>query len=493
MVPLGLALHNKSFVQGFRLAASMAFFGWLVATWWLVPGVVRIGGASLPVAQALHLLFCLLFALPYGLAGGLYARLGWSNSISGAVCGAALWTAVIALTPHILPGNIAHSQYLNPKVIQVVEYGGLASLLFMMHLVSWSLVCALQRRRERLYALCACALAVMVCAGNWLYGSTRLEQVRQDLLTGTRIHIGWLQPDLPADRRQPEHWAAARAAVAEMTGALIARQSKLDLVVWPELPPPLSYSDAADKAAIDHLQQATDAAFLIAGFHHPHGAAHYFNRVEFIQDRRLDGLYDKRRLLPFAEYLPGERELPLLRRLFPGALRYAPGAQPQVFALRSAGGRVSLIPAICYEAVFSDLVREGVERGGQILINPVNDVWFEGTAGVHVHLALTLFRSVEFRIPVVRAANNGISLAIAATGEIDTGSLLPSRAAGIASATLAVTDTATLYRGAGQWFPWLCAILAALAAVTGIGTRVRRPAPPENGDESGTFENRPGC
>jgi len=73
---------------------------------------------------------------------------------------------------------------------------------------------------------------------------------------------------------------------------------------------------------------------------------------------------------------------------------------------------------ICWENIFPELVRAFVKRGAQFIVNITNEAWFGETAAPRQFLAMSVFRAVENRVPVVRSANTGISCIITPTGEI---------------------------------------------------------------------------
>jgi apolipoprotein N-acyltransferase len=136
----------------------------------------------------------------------------------------------------------------------------------------------------------------------------------------------------------------------------------------------------------------------------------------------LLALYDKIQLVPFGEYLPLR---PLLAAIgfqqLGGRLGYDSGPVPRPL-LKTVPGLPAAAPLICYEAVFPGAVVQGQERPALIL-NLTNDGWFGNTTGPRQHLHQARVRAVEEGLPLIRAANNGISGAFdgygRALGQID--------------------------------------------------------------------------
>jgi apolipoprotein N-acyltransferase len=136
----------------------------------------------------------------------------------------------------------------------------------------------------------------------------------------------------------------------------------------------------------------------------------------FGDEGRLAAVYDKIHLVPFGEYLPFQAALEAigleqLTRIRGG---FEVGAAPRPL-LHASGLRV--LPLVCYEAIFPSQLVQGAERPA-IMINVTNDGWFGQTTGPHQHLHQARVRAVEEGLPIVRAANNGISAVIDARGGI---------------------------------------------------------------------------
>jgi apolipoprotein N-acyltransferase len=142
-----------------------------------------------------------------------------------------------------------------------------------------------------------------------------------------------------------------------------------------------------------------------------------FNSLMIFGDEgRLAALYDKIHLVPFGEYLPFQAALEAigLEQLTRVRGGFDAGTTPRPL-LEASGLRV--LPLICYEVIFPSELVQGAERPA-LMLNVTNDGWFGQTTGPHQHLHQARVRAVEEGIPIVRAANNGISAVIDARGRI---------------------------------------------------------------------------
>jgi len=178
--------------------------------------------------------------------------------------------------------------------------------------------------------------------------------------------------------------------------------------------------------------------------------------------------YDKHHLVPFGEYMPLSGILPL-DQLAHGGVGYTPGPGPR---LLDVPGAPPVSPLICYEAIFPREVVPAGERPGWLL-NVSNDAWFGESAGPHQHLATARLRAVERGLPLVRAANSGISAVTDAHGRII--ARLGVNARGTIDATLPdALPARTLYAAAGDS---IFAMMLALLAGT-LGALARRQHTP---------------
>ncbi len=228
--------------------------------------------------------------------------------------------------------------------------------------------------------------------------------------SATRPLVRLAQPNVPQDQK----WDATRAPVfierlLVSTGASADRRP--DLVVWPEtaIPYPLDLAGPVLRRAAD----AADGVPVMTGLNRrtPQGA--WFNSLIVLgEEGWVTETYDKVHLVPFGEYIPGR--IDLLRRMaaFTG-FGFTPGEA--VRAIDTPLGRA--VPLICYEAIFPGHIRLAGERP-ELLIQLTNDAWFGTFAGPFQHLEQARFRAAEQGLPLIRAANTGVSAVIGPTGEV---------------------------------------------------------------------------
>lgn len=239
------------------------------------------------------------------------------------------------------------------------------------------------------------------------------------------------------------------------------------VVVWPETASP--YLLATDERAREAAARALPpGAVLIAGTPRlerlPDGAAppvRIWNSLVALDGAaRVIGLYDKHHLVPFGEYVPLRRLLPL-ETIVPGNLDFSAGPGPRTLTLEGAAVP-PFSPLICYEVIFPGRVTAPGERPSWLL-NLTNDAWFGLSSGPYQHLAAARLRAVEEGLPLVRAANTGISAVFDARGR--TVGALGLGQTGVLAAPLPGARAPTPFARGGGWIPFGLALGAVVASV----------------------------
>ena len=184
--------------------------------------------------------------------------------------------------------------------------------------------------------------------------------------------------------------------------------------------------------------------------------------------------YGKHHLVPIGESMPFQRWIPALGRIDVGQAEWTRGERPGPMTLATARGEVPLFTLICYEAAFGNLARGAVQRGGRVMVNITNDGWFGHPSGPRQHAALARIRAIECGVPLVRSANNGISLIAGPDGTVLDRLALDRR--GLVAATVPVVARGTLFVRLG-WWPVLLFLAVWSTVALAMLWRLRGPDP----------------
>ena len=410
-----------------RLWPSFAT-GWWFGFGYFVAGLWWIGQALLVEAEAhawaLPLAIVVLpagLALFYGLAAAI-ARLAWADDLGrilalAAGFGIAEWLRGSLFTG--FPWNaIGYAAMPVPLLMQssaaIGLYGvnALAVAVFAMPALAGG-----NRYRRTGLALAAMLVALHAGFGWWRLS---LPETRVENQVSLRI----VQPSIDQGAKWDD---AERIRILDTYLDLSARPpegdaKRPDLVIWPETAVPYLITERPEVlSAIGAMLQ--DGQALLTGAVRSEGdpsggSARYYNSIVAISsDGEITDAADKSHLVPFGEYLPLEA---FFGRLGISRIVTAPGpfSTPADREAISIGKTVAALPLICYEIIFPG---EAAKVAGpvNIIVNVTNDAWYGDTPGPYQHLRQAQVRAVEIGLPVVRAANNGISAVIDAHGRIE--------------------------------------------------------------------------
>jgi len=268
----------------------------------------------------------------------------------------------------------------------------------------------------------ALAGVLLIALGlGYLWGDRRLAAASKET-TNVRLRIVQANID-QADKWRPENSAEIFADYLDLTQA--TGLEDIDLVIWPETALPFYLADTSD--ALDALGEVLPSgssllvgAARVVADRDASGtlaARRVYNSLLVVDDRGLvRASYDKIHLVPFGEYLPFQDFLESLGFMQMTGVRggFSEGTGPRILQIP---GAPPVRPLICYEIIFPDEVVPKAERPGWLL-NVTNDAWFGSSAGPYQHFHQAQVRAVEQGLPVIRAANTGISAVIDPYGRI---------------------------------------------------------------------------
>ncbi len=289
--------------------------------------------------------------------------------------------------------------------------------------------------------------------------------------SGPPVRVGLVQGNVA----QGEKWDPARAtAIFERYLGLTRRAigDGADLIIWPESSTPFSFEDDPTAAeAVRQLARDGQVDILLGSTQTERGSAtRYFNAAYLLgADGAERGVYRKRHLVPFGEYVPLKPLLFFAEPLVEAVSEFSPGTEATPLPTR--WGPAST--AICYEIVFPNMVRQTVAGGSQLLTTITNDAWFGHTAAPHQHFAQAAMRAIENGRYLVRAANTGISGIVDPYGRVLAQSDLFAEA--VVVGDIRFLRESTVYTRIGDAFAYASLVLTVGAVLLISGKPRRRP------------------
>ena len=428
---------------------------WIVEPFFVDP--VRHGWMA-PFAIALMSFGLALF---WALAAGLAVRLakpGWPRALAWAVLMTVAELArasVLTGFPWAHPGHIWIDTALLPLASLVGPHGLTLYTTFM-----------------------AAALAVLVIRRSWVALGIPLVHVAMiglalamplaPLPAADAAVVRLVQPNAAQHLKwQPEMIPIFFERAINLTAVAPQVEGRPPaMVIWPETALAALLNQSEDWRAV--ISDAAGPVPVILGAQRLEGVTARNSLALLDETGAITAIYDKHHLVPFGEYVPlGDLMAQAGIRGLAAALQtgYRPGEGPTVLDLGDLGDAFLMI---CYEAIFPSYIRQ-VDRPDW-MIHITNDAWFGQFSGPYQHLALARLRAAEQGIPVIRAANTGVSGAIDARGQVV--SHLPLGVAGALDVVLPPPLPPTVYARAGD-LPVYLVILATFLGLVLVHRRNR--------------------
>ncbi|MGD1971471.1 MAG: apolipoprotein N-acyltransferase, partial [Desulfobacterales bacterium] len=398
-----------------------------------------------------------------------------------------LWVAFEYVRTIIFTGFpwalLGHALYLRPHLIQISDLLGAYGVSFLLVLSNVAIFMALMFIRRKTWGnltvsrpVLSGAITVFMAALllTWIYGAWRIRSIDDLITAAPAARVAVIQGNIDQGVKwDPAHQTAAIKTHQRLS--LAAKSDKPDLIVWPESATPfyLFYDERPTEMVMAGIENV-NIDFLIGS---PSVAKQgkrvvYFNSAYLINPSAKNvSRYDKTHLVPYGEYVPFEKWLPFLGKVVAQVGDFRPGKSGKILLWREDALGVQ----ICYEVIFPNLSRKLVKNGAVLLINITNDAWFGSTSGPYQHFSMTIFRAVENRRALARAANTGISGFIDPAGRILTTTPLLKEAS--LTRPLPMLRQMTFYTRFGDLFAIACltgAIFAILLVLGKSALRLKR-------------------
>jgi apolipoprotein N-acyltransferase len=453
LVPWLFAVEGPRKGRAFGLSYLVGVLFFSAALYWFLY-------VTVPGALALYVVLSFYFAF-FGFACAYFSRLPlWMRC----VVLPSVWVALEFTRGHLFSGfgwvNLAHSQHQNTLLIQISDLTGMYGVSFLVVLVNIlikeNLTFALAPRetpvRRDLMQLNRAVLSVLVVV--FAYGWWRItHEPKMNLM-----RVGIVQGNIPQD----EKWILTqRETIIEKYLALSKTtvSDRPDLLIWPETAFPGFAEETPELMERIKTFVRTSSIPLLVGIV-TEDRDKYYNSAVLLSDKgeTVDS-YFKLHLVPFGEYLPFRKQLPFLAEAV-GLDDFSPGKIPTVFEQKVRGREVPFSVAICFEDTLPHIARQFIQKGAELLVNITNDAWFNDSNEPYMHLQASLFRCVETRRSLVRAANTGISCGIDPYGRVlkyvQNGRGKKSYVDGTAVFWVPLNREVTFYTKMGDIFTYLC-------------------------------------
>jgi apolipoprotein N-acyltransferase len=472
LIPLFWALHNKTPKESFKigLIAGVAFFGLLL--YWLFTLWEWAGPAIIPG----YLVLIAYLALYWGAFGAgsawLSSRLpGWVLIFAVPV----FWVVlefIRAQTRFGFPwGQAADALYQQLPFVQLASATGIWGVSFLVVLFNYLIFAGIQVRQ---WPYPVVALAIM--AGVFAWGSS---QINQPISTEKSLNLALIQSNIEQrERSNPTKMNEFLGIYTELLDQIKALPQKADLVVLPESSLPAFVLD--DPAPRDFFSSWTsmEQTHLILGtFRSNSSGTEIFNSTAyFTPNGPTKETYSKVQLVPFStEYFPGIQLLNSLglSTLIPAGSRLGlltPGKG--FYPLKTELGLIAT--PICFESIFSEISREFVRNGAELILVVTNDAWFKNSWALNQHFAKGVFRAVENGRYFVQTANSGISGIIDPHGKIQERSSIENRS--VTTGRVSLLSSETLFTRFGDWFIYLSVIALLICIVISVLRGGRSPS-----------------
>ena len=463
LVPLLYAIEGKGQRQAFGLGFLTGLISYCGILYWIIVAVHTYGNIPLGLSGFILLLLVGYLSLFIGAFAYLTRVVPWSSGILTVLFLPALWTALEYLRSFFLTGfpwaNLGYSQYLNLPFIQMAEFTGTYGLSFVIVLVNATLFWILHQWAKKTFPVLEVVFTLLVLLGFMLFGYTKMRTVDQQILQQPSLKVGLVQGNIDQSIKWDESFQKETLRIYERLSLKVAK-GKPDLIIWPETATPFFFQQVVEyQPMVLDIPKKTNA-FLLFGspaFKLERGKINHYNSAYLASpSKEIIGRYDKIHLVPFGEYVPLSSLLFFVESLGEGIGNFKSGKLITNFSLPQ--GKFGVL--ICFEIIFPDLCRRFVKNGADFLVTITNDAWFGRTSAPYQHFSIAVFRAVENRVFIARAANTGISGFIDPKGKIlKKGAIFTEEAM---NGTIRLSKKKTFYTLYGDVFAWICSGLSIL-------------------------------
>ncbi len=362
--------------------------------------------------------------------------------------------------------------------IQAAEIGGVYLISAIILIVNTALYASISEKfdlkdKSRMLLRYGSALTIILL---YSYGVWRLPNA-DSIQNNDTLTVGLLQGNMTLDIKwKPRYLQKNFDTYFDLSRQ--AAEAGAQLIIWPETATPTYL--VQDRIHFRNFKRFVDSLEIpiLTGtpFYETVGPKEYiyFNSA-IMAEPGIDGyeIYKKIHLVPVSEKIPFSGRFKILKEIRLGQADWSSGTEQKLFEI----SKIKFGTAICIESVYPGFCREFARKGARFLVVITNDMWFGRTSLMEQHAMMSVFRAIENRIPVVRAANTGVSMAVDKWGRILVKSDIFTEEYLIAKINPEKSDS--IYGRAGDIIPKTVLILSAISLIIAFIGRKRYINPHE--------------
>lgn len=397
---------GQAFLRGWFFGAGLFYTG----ASWVYVSIHQHGGASPLLASFLTFIFCSFLALFYGLSSYIYVRflrdrpMSWFSLAALIVLNEWLRSWVLTGFPWLF---IGYSQTEGP-LAGWATVGGVLSISFIVALTGTRLSSYLLNPKPSAWFGIILVIALWFAGPYW----SKQEWTQS---TEQSLKVSIIQANIP----QEEKWLPEKLyPTMNLYQNLSEQEWASDLILWPETAVPSLYHNIQTRLLILDEQAKAKNTAIVTGI--PYLRTNTKTQRPELHNSIMafgegSGLYHKRRLVPFGEFVPLESMLRGLITFFDLPMSSFSTGPDQQALLKVKD--LNIAAFICYEIVYPGLVTEALPQA-DMLITISNDTWFGESNGPLQHMQMVQMRAIETGRYIIRGTNNGISGIINHKGEV---------------------------------------------------------------------------
>ena len=467
LVPLLIALRGKSIRRSFYLGTLAGLVYYLCTIYWVYHSMYVYGHLPLYVSILILFLLCLYLAVYVGLFSMIFSYLSDNSRVPSGLLAPVIWVTLEYIRTYALTGYpwavLGYTQYKFLPMIQIADITGVYGISFLIVAVNGAVfdLTALRAGTQNIMPrvsgrplIIVNVVLAMVIGMSLIYGVNKLDNGGSN----RKVKISIVQGNIPQDKKWDYKFQREVIDTYKKMTMKISSDNP-DLVIWPETAVPFIFNkDVLLTREITSFQKDLGINLLFGAITAKDNSRLANSAILLSHDQNAFSIYDKMHLVPYGEYVPLRRFLPFIDKLTTVSGDFATGKDFVVMETPYA----KIGNLICYEIIFPGQVRQFANRGADLLVTITNDAWFGPTSAPYQHFSIAVFRAIENRVPVARAANTGIS------GFIDSSGRIVNKSGIFVGATLTedvlVGSKKSFYTKYGDVFAYLCIISVILLA-----------------------------